>query len=99
MEHKFLQKIELYATILGHPIIVVIDMFGDGINHSFLVYNYTEYNPSNHVHKNSLSKCKCIDFILDSSLNFDEQSLITKIDEINYTSIEFSNNLAWIKVS
>lgn len=93
------QKIEFYALILQRSIIVIQDLFGDGLTHYYAIFDWVEYNPSNNHHKNNLRQCKCIDMLIQNAVLFDEQSLKAKFEELHMTQIEFSNNIKWAKVS
>ncbi len=100
MNIKLLRKLELYSQFLGHPIIVVKDLFEKGDLSFFLAIDYTEFNPSNHIYTTNLRRCKCLNEVIEDSRVLDVDSVKTKVEyEINETSLELSNDSSWFKIS
>lgn len=99
MTQQIFKKLELFSTLMELPIIILVDPFGDGENYYFMVWDFTEYNPSNHIHSNYIRKGKLINTVVSSPMNVDKDLLKVSIEELHFSSLRFNNSTKWLKIS
>ena len=98
MNPTMLNRAELFAIFSESPILFLEDLFGDKTNYWFICNDFSEANPSNHIHHNELRRGKCINTLMSSTQVFDKQMFSTKLEEITVSSIVFSKDVKWIKI-
>lgn len=92
-----IERMFMFAMYANAPIICIENFMGFE-NAYFLVFDFIEANPSNHIHVNTMRKCKFITSLVNQVTEIDQGIFINEIDKLQAMSIQFSMNYKWFKV-
>ena len=95
---NYLARAEKFATYIQKPVLMIFDLFGDGVNYWFVIDSWKGFNPSSHIHFNEL-RGKNITEIMNHTDEYDQVRFITKCDELDISTIKFDPDKNWVSVN
>ena len=99
IQNEKFDRAELFAAFAEKPILLIVDMLGDGVDQWFVANDILMANPSNHIHYHQLKNCKCITQLMSQSYQtFDKVMFNTKLMDIHVSSLQLAANVKWVLI-